>query len=57
MVLLNAVAAVQPGDVLDCVGTGTWQTGRNQQRYRAPILSSGVALWECVITSRQMARR
>jgi hypothetical protein len=29
MVLVNAVASVQPGYVLDCVAPRTWQTGRS----------------------------
>jgi hypothetical protein len=32
---VKAVAAVQPGDVLDCIDTITWKPGRSQQGYRA----------------------
>jgi hypothetical protein len=37
-VLVNAVAAVQPGDVLDFINT------RTRQRYRAPIFRSRAAM-------------
>jgi hypothetical protein len=45
------MAAAQPGDLLDCVDITTWQGGRRQQRYRAPVLRSRAAVPECVITS------
>jgi hypothetical protein len=41
VVLVTAVPADQPSDVLDCVDTTTWQPGLSQQRYRQP--SSSVA--------------
>jgi hypothetical protein len=44
-------AGGQPGDVLDCVDTRTWQPGRGRQRYRTPALSSRAAVTECVITT------
>jgi hypothetical protein len=45
--MVNAVAAVQPGDVFDCVGYH--YVTACPQCYRAPILISRVAMRECAI--------
>jgi hypothetical protein len=41
MVLVNVVAAEQPGDMLDCVGNWTCQLGRSRLRYRHPSSAVG----------------
>jgi hypothetical protein len=51
VVLVNAVASVQPGDVLDCVDTRTWQLGPGPAALQGTYRGSRVAVIECAIAT------